>query len=82
MATHIGYPIEMIIMPEVRKITTDNAAAKNAILSNNEPATYGMSLETYPHISSPNGRLSIRGKLSKLSTDRDIPTKKEACGRK
>jgi hypothetical protein len=42
MATHIGYAIEMMMMPEVRKITTDNDAAKNTILSNNEPATYEM----------------------------------------
>jgi hypothetical protein len=35
MATHIGYAIETMTMPGVRKIKVDNAAANNIILSNN-----------------------------------------------
>jgi hypothetical protein len=81
MANHTGDAMKMATTSTVRKITTDNAAAKNTILSQNEPLTRGIyEPETYAQIRSANGRHSMRARLSRPSIERDIPTMNEACG--
>jgi hypothetical protein len=57
IANQIGDAIETAATPAVRKIKTDNAAAKNAIAQ----------------IRSANGRLSMSARLSRPSIERDIP---------
>jgi hypothetical protein len=73
MTTHIGDTTERVTTSEVLKITIDNAAAKNIILSNGESSHYIIYSDTHAQIRRANGRLSM---CARKSIPENIPTNK------